>query len=252
MVGPTQVTLCFSPNNATQVAFCFVFLQTTASQANAFLSLTTRLIDRINRESQSSAKMNINGPPSPPHEAYNPERFASSLEVAAQQIRLAGPLPRPEAQGDVAQILQQMQQEMRETRQEMRDGFQRVNDRLNQVDQRLDTLQTDVATINVRLHNIEAQSKNEDARQRHDDYIPLLKRDGTPIPNFPLNEAAVRGLSSMYILFILPPPLLTCRNLDRALDGLLTDLGVAWEGRNLDKKKALFLREIGVKTTHNG
>ncbi|KAF9785661.1 hypothetical protein IL306_004790 [Fusarium sp. DS 682] len=123
--------------------------------------------------------------------------------------------------------MRDIRREIGDVRREIRDGFRRV-------DGCLDTLQTDVASIKVRLHNLEAQSKNEEAVFRRADFVPLVKRDGAPIPNFPVNEAAVKSLGT------------------RAINSLLTDLGVAWEGRNLDIKKSLFLREIGIKTSHNG
>ncbi|KAF4457802.1 hypothetical protein F53441_344 [Fusarium austroafricanum] len=103
---------------------------------------------------------------------------------------------------------------------EMREGFQGV-------DRRLDT-------INVRLHNIEARAKNEDAYERRVNYIPLLKTDGAEIANFPFNADTVDGLNT------------------QTINALLTDLGLDFQGRTLAKKKVLLLREIGVKTTHNG
>ncbi|KAF5608678.1 uncharacterized protein FTJAE_14304, partial [Fusarium tjaetaba] len=74
---------------------------------------------------------------------------------------------------------------------------------------------------------------NEDAFERRADYVPLVEADGTAIPNFQLDSEAVEGLNT------------------QAINARLTDLGVDFQGRNLPKKKVIFLREIGVKTTHN-
>ncbi|KAF5983606.1 hypothetical protein FCOIX_3132 [Fusarium coicis] len=94
-------------------------------------------------------------------------------------------------------------------------------------------MQAGFARIDCRLRNIEARPKSEDAFERRADYVLLVKADGTAIPNFPLNSEAVEGLNTL------------------AINALLTDLGVDFQGRNLPMRRVLFLREIDVKTTHN-
>ncbi|KAF9776678.1 hypothetical protein IL306_005115 [Fusarium sp. DS 682] len=70
------------------------------------------------------------------------------------------------------------------------------------------------------------------------------------VSNGGLGGFSINGPGSLNICH----PCLTyfSRDLGRVIDGLLTDLGVAWESRGIDVKKTLFLQEIGVKASHNG